>query len=278
MNDRPDIVVSLELVTPEGATRLLKGNTHNRRVSDAKVTEYARLMKNDLWAPGSSMISLTKESVVVDGQHRLLAVQKSGTSQWFVFAIGLTEESQDTMDAHTKRTLAGQLQIQEVPLARSVAALTVLAARWSRGMRGQTLWSSTGSVGYPNLTEGRLFVEENPALLEAARMGEHARQKGVTAPGSVYAMLYWLTSQIDQDDADVFFEKLISGEMLASNDPIFHARKSLETRRDSRDKESMYITLARLIKAWNMWRRGETTHVLMWRPGGRAPEKFPEAV
>ena len=67
-------------VSPEMATKWLEKNIVNRRIRDYKVNAYARDMKNGDWRLNGEAIVFNKSGQLVDGQHRLNAIAKSGVT------------------------------------------------------------------------------------------------------------------------------------------------------------------------------------------------------
>ena len=74
-------------VTPELATRWLAAGRFNRRVNNSAVARYERQINSGLWRCTHQGIAFTREGILIDGQHRLLAVIKTGkTVRMVVFA------------------------------------------------------------------------------------------------------------------------------------------------------------------------------------------------
>ena len=67
-----------KMITPEDASKMLEANCANRYVSTTVVNKYARDMQNGDWQPDTSAISFNRDGVLIDGQHRLLAIIKYG--------------------------------------------------------------------------------------------------------------------------------------------------------------------------------------------------------
>lgn len=65
-------------VTPKMAESWLANNPGNRRVDQSAVTQMAALIKADQWRLTHQGILLGKNGVLLDGQHRLLAIVKAG--------------------------------------------------------------------------------------------------------------------------------------------------------------------------------------------------------
>jgi len=78
----PDHRIEWVKVTPDVAKRLLGINYDKQRnIQPSRVDAYARDMANGNWNPlASGTIQISSDGKVIDGQHRLLAVIKSGAT------------------------------------------------------------------------------------------------------------------------------------------------------------------------------------------------------
>lgn len=98
------------MVTPDVAKKLLGINYKNQRnVSQSRVEVYARDMEEGHWNPQSQYpIRISSDGQVIDGQHRLLAVIKSGISipMEIKFGGGNASELFDYVDNTLARTAA----------------------------------------------------------------------------------------------------------------------------------------------------------------------------
>lgn len=65
-------------ITPKDAERILTGNTGNRNVRVAQVASLANTIMNGGWVTTHQGIAISKSGKVLDGQHRLMAIIKSG--------------------------------------------------------------------------------------------------------------------------------------------------------------------------------------------------------
>lgn len=65
-------------ISPKLAEKFLDGNVINRSVSPSLVERYARDMKNGDWQINGEAITFNKAKELTNGQHRLMAVIKSG--------------------------------------------------------------------------------------------------------------------------------------------------------------------------------------------------------
>ena len=100
------------LITPEGAAALLRHNAGNRNLRSTVVEHYADQMKRNEWQATHQAIAIGADGSIIDGQHRLSAIIRSGLPNWFWLctydttsgAMGLP------IDLQVRRTSADILQ------------------------------------------------------------------------------------------------------------------------------------------------------------------------
>ena len=103
--------VSIEKVTPLVATKLLEGNTNNyRKLNNATVDRYANLMRQGKWVTEACMIVLAEDGTLVNGQHRLTAVQKAQLAIDMIVVTGASISSKDVIDSHMPRRMKDHCQ------------------------------------------------------------------------------------------------------------------------------------------------------------------------
>lgn len=105
--------VEMELVevTPSVATAWLDQNTHNRKVRIAHVDRLARDMAAGRYIYTGDPVRFDKHGVLLDGQHRLMAIEKSGVPQTMLVMYGLSPEAQKYIDGGRKRSAADALAL-----------------------------------------------------------------------------------------------------------------------------------------------------------------------
>lgn len=100
----------LRMITPEVAKEMLKHNTINRRIVENRVKFYARSMKLGEWQLNPEGISFYENGNLRDGQHRLLAVIRSGISVEMYVTYDVPNES-FIVDRGAIRTTANVLKL-----------------------------------------------------------------------------------------------------------------------------------------------------------------------
>lgn len=84
--ENPDFKSWNEFVDPDRAKALLQQNHElQRHHSVSVVKRYAATMRSGSWLMSPQPIVINSAGKMVDGQHRMLAVVESNTSQWFSF-------------------------------------------------------------------------------------------------------------------------------------------------------------------------------------------------
>jgi len=72
--------VEVVKITPQIAESMLSKNEGNRKISPATVFSYSEDMKNGRWRSTHQGIAVDESGKIIDGQHRLSAIIKSGFS------------------------------------------------------------------------------------------------------------------------------------------------------------------------------------------------------
>jgi hypothetical protein len=117
------IKIEVKTITPQIATEYLGKNfADNRNVRNTVVSQYAEDMANDRWTQNAEPIKFDQYGNLVDGQHRLQAVIKSGKSVDFFVATGLPAESTTNLDIGAKRKAADALKIAGIGVYQSAQA------------------------------------------------------------------------------------------------------------------------------------------------------------
>lgn len=94
-------------VTPELARKMLDQNQNNRaHIRWASVSAMAAEMKRGEWKLNHQPIAFDEDGLVLDGQHRLHAIERSGATIELIVCTGAPRDSFNTLDRGIKRSLA----------------------------------------------------------------------------------------------------------------------------------------------------------------------------
>ncbi|HET7443130.1 MAG TPA: hypothetical protein VFJ57_00580 [Solirubrobacterales bacterium] len=259
----------IEDLSPADARALLEQNTHNRSMRQDYVRKLAAAMERGEWRENGEPIQIAEDGTLLNGQHRLHAVVKSGVTVPFLVIRGLPVVSQATMDAGLRRNLSDVLALHGENETANLAAMLAMLYRYRNGHR----LNNSGSTA-PTSQEALALLADEPGIKEGLPLARQVlRDTGLRI--SVTAVLIYLFDEADPGQGTRFFEGICQPDGLSSGNPIVALRSILE--RDQRDptyRLTSYVLFAMVIKAFNAWREGRDVFVLAFKPGTR--EAFPK--
>lgn len=263
----------VEDITPEIAREYLALNEENRALKKSFVNKLTGAILRGEWIFNGESIKFDASGKLIDGQHRLAAVVAAEETVPMLVVRNAPAGSQDTVDTGTRRTLSDALRI------RSEKNNSVLAAAiaWMHRIQNSKTASVMAGQSYPTIQQGLALLAENPGLRES-KSTAYALYHNLRVPQGLGQALHYVLSSLDAQDADVFFDYLITGVGLEEGDPILTLRRSLtrimQQAARSRGVGQAYMA-AIIIRAWNAYRDGRPLARLQWSPGGSRKEAFP---
>lgn len=259
-------------ITPEIAEKLLAQNSSNRKVSQRNLDVIKESMSRGEWVLNGEAIKVDRKGKVLDGQHRLMACLETGTTFKTLVVYGLPDAAQDSMDTGKSRTLADVLSIRGYKNAAALAAIVVAIMRAERwGIRAGAINQRGNPI---TIKQAMARIEVEPDLTELPTIVMQHPRVGISSRTA--GLLYYVLTGIDPDDAQYFFDKLLTGEGLERGNPILTLRNQLINLKSERGQKKQDYIAALAIKAWNKFRDGEKSSVLRFTPGGANPEAYPE--
>lgn len=215
------IEVHFEEITPEIAKRFLSRNVANRNLREATVRSYEIDMRRGNWVPTHQGIAFNDRGDLIDGQHRLTAIVRSGATVKMLITRGLPAESgrtktMDAVDVGAVRTVRDHLKLQHGfrnPF-RDVAAATSIAQL---------------VVGNPSLIR-KMSVSQILSVLEV--YGRHIADIGGSMDASKEKTLrrsqfigpLAFARGVDPSSVDLFLAGVIKGSNLAEDSPVLAFR------------------------------------------------------
>lgn len=247
-NRPPAPSVEIVKVTPELATEWLGKNIHNRSIRKTVVEKYARDMSNGAWLLNGEAIKFAADGTMIDGQHRCLAVVESSATVEMLVIRGLVSESQDTMDAGSRRTASDMLHLHGHINSSTLAST---ASKVSVYLRAGGRYDSRAGTGVTNHEISDLITRD-PLLVSSVEYAKHARTS-LLSP-STLAFCWWVLMRIDAEDAEEFFRGLVHGDELLRTNPVLVLRNRLADLRASTARTPERVLVALVFKAWNAYR------------------------
>lgn len=103
--------IDFEVVTPEAAKTYMSKMTKNRRLDGNRVSKYVRDIESSCWHVTHQGIAFNLSGELIDGQHRLAAILKTGKAQTMAVARNIANEAMPAIDRGKPRTLANIIEV-----------------------------------------------------------------------------------------------------------------------------------------------------------------------
>jgi hypothetical protein len=250
-------------VDPAMAKAMLGRNTRNRPASKALTARFARYLREGLFGLTSSAVAFATTGALVNGQHRLDAVVRSGVPGKFIVAFGFDPDGflrEDNGRNRTASDLAAIKGYTQTALRTAVAGSV---------MRLQDLPANDKAAIVAHLdTLDREIVDE--ALTFARRM---EKAEACRFPSSMGGAYYWVATHTKHADRlPEFFYNLATGEDLKGVQ--LRVREWLRTEKERVLTKAPYgkdmLRMFQVILAWNKFLAGDN------RLSPTAPDALPD--
>lgn len=261
-----------EEINPPLAEEYLRHHRVNRPLRERHVFRYVGMMSRGEWQLTHQGIAFDAKGDLVDGRHRLEAIVRSGVTVRMKVTRNIDLATIHLVDGGVRRNLADSLEImgekQPKVLATLINALHKIEVAESQSV-------SAARNATPERTAAIKLLEANPGLRESIATAERC-YRALRFPKGMAGALYYDMSSADSQEADVFFEYLVSGSGLSEGDPIYSLRKKIQKEVSTKPRRNQLDYAAWTRKAWNAWLAGDSLQLITWSPGGRRKEGFPK--
>ena len=270
---RPQVTAEMLFITPEMAQEFLNNNNKNRMPSPSNIDKLKEEILKIQWLVGTDVIGFDTDGQLCNGQHRLIALIKSGaTGVWMYVMKGIDARYIQKADTGKKRSAADVLRMYGIPsnlksivASASKSAMTILKGKADAKIQ---------STGYITNTECLNFVKANEEeIIKSAKYAKLFTAKFMDK--NTIAFLHFLYSQSNRKEIENFFDEVEAGNLRGEKTAATELRKVLiedMNRRESGDpvlkrkqKLIAYVTYA------NLYIQGINKKVSL-----NARKKFPE--
>ena len=211
---------TVEFITPAIAEEYLKKNTDNRPLSNNTVNKYVREIENGEWKRNGESISFSEDGVLLNGQHRLHAIIKSGHTIETVVVRGCDNDSFTTCDGGKARSNADVFAIAHIKHYKLVASVVNKYVFFHKGV------SSLGKESALNA-----FKITKADLLDTYRKNSNLFDYAIELSRKYYSKLHLLNiqeiggmfvylvadKQHDEDLVQNFFRMLFYGDNITNS-------------------------------------------------------------
>lgn len=220
-------------------------NSRNRPISRISVAFLASEIAGGRFRDSGQGIGFDRNGVLVDGQHRLKAVEETGIPIVTTINYGLDPEVFASIDTHKQRRASDVLGIEGFHNLNTLAATAKMALSFEK-------------FGDPNHPSSRAWRCSSELIANWVRENPRVTTSIEAAKGSWYqsatAWVHFMVEPIDAEMARRLIDDVIVGAMLQHDDPVKMIRDRMQ--QANRNTPKSYYTVF-LVKAWNSRRTGK---------------------
>lgn len=245
--------LSIELITPKLAEEYLTHNTHNyRKINLSDVKKMAEDMKDGKWEETPEPISFSPSGVLLNGQHRLSAIVKSGVPVTMVVARDVTGRVFDNQRKRTDAQYYRSLGIEGYAGSKTAGCLAgmVLSNSLDFNAGGDISASSKGAYLAKNETE-------IDAIISAVSCGS---KNHLSAKGAVCCAAWCLFLQGESvENIHEFFNVVNTGFPIVGKDcssAIAFRNQLLKEKSNSQSRRCTAVDFSGTIRAFNDFKKG----------------------
>ena len=262
-----DVVLKKVQITPELAKRWLERNIdNNRRLSGRNIEKMIVDFENGNWNPeNGETIKFDPDGVLIDGQHRLKAIQLHNKPVISHVLLNASKRSFTTIDGGKKRSAADILTIAGFTYAREIP---IVLQKSEAILDGRYVLNTplTGSQILDLATQNK---EDLSYVCKKANT-LYMRFKGVSK--SEYGIFMRVFKKVDTDSMLDFMDYLSLGSGLEQGHPLYSLRNTLINDQSLTSRRlSTKERYAHIILAWNYFFQGKQIIKLKWK----LDEEFP---
>jgi hypothetical protein len=245
-------------ITPEWAARILSSNKQrNRGVSAARVDALVRDILADQWRVTGEPIILDAVGNILNGQHRLTAIVKSGRPVTTMLVTGIDAGVIDAIDTGRPRRTADILRIRGVNgTGLLVPRATVLLSLFNGATRH--------AIGTVSELE-RVISEHSVGLLWTSENLPEKRDLGIAGVGAAFALAY----EVAPDATEAALGACREPAKMSPRDPALALLGFVRSNGSSNSKYERFQLACRALNAVLFRMRGEERAILKFSEEGR---------
>lgn len=220
-NNQTPITYRRILVTPAVAEKMLAAKPDRQRLlSEHTVQAYVADMLAGRWRENGDTLKQDADGLLLDGQHRLTAIVRSGVSLWLPVAKGVDPEVFSTIDVGRKRSPGDIMSIGGFPNGKHMASLARLLMSIERS-------HEIGTIGIHKYSPEELlvFARANTEEMELA-LSLLSRLRNMKPNAAIAAALAYL-HRFNEAGAAEFTISIIDGAGLGANTAVLTLRNRL---------------------------------------------------
>lgn len=205
----------LLVVTPDMAQRFVSHNTNNRPITQGRIDDFARIIREDKWVTSHQGIAIAPDGRLLDGQHRCYGIIKAGKAVRMNVSYDVDPESFAVMDCGKARTIADRLCLINDKTSNKVAVSLV----------NSYLRCTNGNSVTIDMVDDE-FLTKSDAYLAMTELWRHLPKRsglGLSAIGAALTVYVHVQASRGMD----FTTRYLNGLGLKAGDPAHTLREAV---------------------------------------------------
>ena len=257
------------LVTPQIAGWLLDLNTGNRPVLKANVERFRAILQAKRWQNTGEPVIVSREGVLNDGQHRLMAIKASGSTVELDVRLGVPREAFYATGFGKRRSTSDVLGVEGYSNTSCQASIARLLRAYDTGQMGTVRQTTLEPEEALRIIEGNDNIPHVAARIQRFASFPPCRCGGFGFPLVVAAR------QLPMERIFEFAALVVSGLAQDEGSPTYRLHQKLGDMRTRRERTSQIDLAALTIRAWNAWITGGTLQPMRLIDSDRTLAGFP---
>lgn len=255
------ITIANERITVSKAQSFLLANKSNRPINKHNLDALVMQMRKGLFHATGESIKIDENGQLVDGQHRLHAIVKTGKELYLPVVRGLSPDAFKYIDTGKKRTAADVLGIDGIQNPTRVAGVVSFIMNFSSNKYSDATHTKRNAF-ITNATVLEFVQKNKDSVLESIAAG--FVKENTLFPATLLAGLHYEFKKLDREAADDFMWKVATGDKVGVNTPVWLLRRIFMNDARSVKKIPRLVKTALICKTWNIVRQGKTVTILKW--------------
>ena len=254
-----NLSVNLVYITPYLALEYLKCNKKNRKADKRNIHHLASQMTNGLFIENGESIVFDTNNELKDGQHRLLAIVRSGLSFFIPVVRGVRPASMATYDTGKNRTSSDILYLNGYKYPSAISSL--IKAIYKFKITGSKHGRFAANNRYETLTNQQVleYCDKNYEWLKdlAKNIITINGKATVTVLNNqtLGLVLYMIGGENPSEEAYQFVKHL-AGVVRTEETATSYLYAKLHKSKVNKEPLNTYWILGMILKAWNYFSEG----------------------
>jgi hypothetical protein len=252
--------ITLETITPEYAKQLLLINLRNRPLNKTRAIRIAKAIDRGEWQTNGDAIRISKNNVLLDGQHRLYAAALSSTPIQTLVIRDLPDEVFHTIDVSSRPRSAGD--ILALKGEKHYSTMAAVASRvYLQELTGNPFAKGSHLIT-PTTQQIEAIIERTPLIREASGFAKSKAWARSLLPPSTIGFCWMRFQEKNAAACDQFFSQLGSGIGLYEGSPILALRNRLMFEKENAAQITQAHKAALTFKAFKAFESGRKIRTL----------------